>query len=94
MLNRRATGGYKGTKLHRVCKGVGVAHGTACNSRTTYPREREGAMPSSRFLRREVKEIVEMLKTPEKIQDLRNVSMEIRHFINEFSVFTHRIFPV
>ena len=25
---------------------------------------------------------------------LRNVSMEIRHFINEFSVFPQRIFPV
>src|SRR3989337_2515309 len=26
--------------------------------------------------------------------EVRNVSMKIRHFINEFSVFPHRIFPV
>ncbi len=32
-----ATDGYKETKFHRVCKGVGVAHSTDSISRTTEP---------------------------------------------------------
>ncbi|HXX81562.1 MAG TPA: hypothetical protein VEI46_08430 [Thermodesulfovibrionales bacterium] len=47
MLIRRATGGYKGTKFHRVGKGVGVAHRTAWIPRTAQPWEREGAILSS-----------------------------------------------
>ena len=36
MLNRTATGGYKGVpKFYWVCKGVGVAHSTVCISKTT-----------------------------------------------------------
>jgi len=34
-LYRRATGKYKETKFYWVGKGVGVAHSTACISRTT-----------------------------------------------------------
>ena len=41
------TGGYKVTKIHLVCKGVGVAHSTAWISRGAEPWEREGAMLSS-----------------------------------------------
>jgi hypothetical protein len=33
MPDRRATGGYKETKFHRVDKGVGFAHITACISK-------------------------------------------------------------
>ena len=35
MLFRAATGGYKGTKFHEVCKGVGFAHSTVGISKTT-----------------------------------------------------------
>jgi hypothetical protein len=49
MLYRAATGGYKGTKFHRVGKGVGVAHSTDGISRIAKPWEREGVMLSSGF---------------------------------------------
>jgi hypothetical protein len=42
-----ATGGYKVTKFHPVCKGIGVAHSTVSISRAVQPWEREGAMLSS-----------------------------------------------
>ena len=35
MLNRKATGGYKGTKFHRVGKGVGFANSTVSILKTT-----------------------------------------------------------
>jgi len=57
MLIRRATGGYKETKFYWVGKGVGVAHSTACISRRAKPWEREAAILSSCFRRREGKEI-------------------------------------
>jgi hypothetical protein len=42
------TGGYKEKpKFHRVYKGVGFAHITACIPETTQLWEREGAIPSS-----------------------------------------------
>ena len=44
---RVATGGYKETKFHLVCKGVGVVHSTEWISRRAEPWEREGAMLSS-----------------------------------------------
>jgi len=44
---RMATGGYKVTKFHPVCKGIGVAHSTVSISRAVQPWEREGAMLSS-----------------------------------------------
>ena len=47
MLCRTATGGYKETKFHLVCKGVGVVHSTEWISRRAEPWEREGAMLSS-----------------------------------------------
>jgi hypothetical protein len=47
MLSRTATGEYKETKFHLVCKGVGVAHSTVGISRRARPWEREGAMLSS-----------------------------------------------
>jgi len=47
MLCRVATGGYKETKFHLVCKGVGVVHSTEWISRRAEPWEREGAMLSS-----------------------------------------------
>jgi hypothetical protein len=57
MLNRRATGRYKETKFYRVGKGVGLVHSTGCISRRAKPWEREGAILSSCFRRREGKEI-------------------------------------
>jgi len=47
MPGRMATGGYKETKFHSVCKGVGVAHNTVWIPRIVEPWEREGAMLSS-----------------------------------------------
>ena len=41
-----------------------------------------------------VKEVAKQLSLSEYRVRERNVSMKIRHFINEFSVFPHRIFPV
>jgi hypothetical protein len=47
MSCRVATGGYKETKFHPVCKGVGVAHSTVWIPRVAEPWEREGAILSS-----------------------------------------------
>jgi len=47
MLCRMATDGYKETKFHSVCKGVGVAHITVWIPRRVKPWERKGAMLSS-----------------------------------------------
>jgi hypothetical protein len=49
MLRRTATGGYKETKFHSVCEGIGVAHSTVWIPRKVEPWEREGAMLSSGF---------------------------------------------
>jgi hypothetical protein len=49
MPYRVATGEYKETKIHSVCKGIGVAHSTVWISRRAEPWEREGAMLSSCF---------------------------------------------
>jgi len=46
---RMATGEYKETKIHLVCKGIGVAHSNDGISRRAKPWEREGAMLSSSF---------------------------------------------
>jgi hypothetical protein len=50
---RVATGGYKETKFHPVCEGVGVAHSTVWIPSIAEAWEREGAMLSSCFRRRE-----------------------------------------
>ncbi|MGA2466705.1 MAG: hypothetical protein ABSH06_20435 [Thermodesulfobacteriota bacterium] len=49
MLCRTATDGYKGTKFHRVCKGVGVVHSTDRISKAAQLWEREGTLLSSCF---------------------------------------------
>jgi len=49
MPYRVATGEYKETKIHLVCKGIGVAHNTVWISRRAESWEREGAMLSSCF---------------------------------------------
>jgi hypothetical protein len=54
-MSFRTTDRYKETKFCRVSRGVGVAHSTATIPKTTQLREREGAIPSSRFGRREGK---------------------------------------
>jgi len=53
MPGRVATGGYKETKFHPVCKGVGVAHSTVWIPSVAEAWEREGAILSSCFRRRE-----------------------------------------
>jgi hypothetical protein len=63
MLRRAATGGYKETKFHSVCKGVRVAHSTVWISKTAYLWEREGAMLSSCFRRRVGREIAKAINS-------------------------------
>lgn len=55
MMSSPTTRRYKETKFSLVVQGVGGAHSTACIPRTTEPWEREGALPSSCFVKKERK---------------------------------------